>query len=79
MLCADVTTLNCADGIIVKFVSGLVPPFRIVLTQGTCNKGSVEDVSDTPDSVTRQIYDTGNDPTRASREIYVFLLDPRGY
>ena len=35
ILCADVMTSNCADGMIVIFVSGSVPPFRIVLTQGT--------------------------------------------
>jgi hypothetical protein len=79
ILCADVITLNCAGGMIVTFVSGLVPPFRIVLTQETCKKASVEIFPGTPDSVTHQINSTGNDPTGTSRDIYIFLLNPRGY
>ena len=61
-------TLNCADGMIVTFVSGLTPPFKIDLTQGTCRQKGVvsRDISGTPDNVTHQIYDTGNDPTGTS-------------
>jgi hypothetical protein len=36
-------------------------------------------ISGTPDSVTRQILDTRNDPSWTGREIDIFLLDPRGY
>jgi hypothetical protein len=52
ILWEDVMTLNCADEMIVTFVSGLVPPFRIVLTQGTYRQKGVvsRDSSDTPES-----------------------------
>jgi hypothetical protein len=36
ILCADVMTSNSADGIIVVFVLGLIPPFRMALTQTAC-------------------------------------------
>ncbi len=34
ILCADVMVSNSADGMIVALVSGSIPPFRIVLSQG---------------------------------------------
>jgi len=36
ILCGDVMTSYCADGMIVTFVSGSMPPFRTILSQGTC-------------------------------------------
>ena len=38
ILCADVTTSNSADGIIVAFVLGSIPPFRNILVQMACLK-----------------------------------------
>ena len=79
ILCADVMTSNCAGGMIVTFVFGSMPPFRIVLTQGTCTKNVSQNISGTPDNVTRQILDTRDDTARTGREIYISLFDPRGY
>ena len=42
ILCAEVMTSNCAEEMIVTFVLGSMPRFKIVLIQGTCKKISVD-------------------------------------
>ena len=40
---------------------------------------TVSQIPRTPKDVTCQLFDTRNHPTRASREVYIFLLQPMGY
>jgi hypothetical protein len=78
ILRADVMVSNCGDGMIVALVLGSMPLFRIILSQGVYRRRELKHLR-IPDSVTCQIFNARDDPTRAGNEIYIFLLDPRGY
>ena len=72
-------TPSCVGEMIVVFVLGSTPPFKYIPFQRAYSRRELNTMYSKLNSMTHQIFDTTDDPSGTSHEIYIFLLEPRGY